>query len=763
MDNRYGISMALGIALMVTTGRGVVGAQEAPAASERDEIATPQPEDSAVKAVLATNPRTPRELVRAAQLVADLDRPELAKELLKQALDMDLDQQQLVRLEESFGVGVFLDMASRAELAPEAQQLNEAVLAATTRHLQDPTRLAGLVKQLQDPSPEARREALIGLERSGAAAVGPLVAVLADPSRAAEHGNVRAALVRLGGDAVDPLIALVESGDPKLAVEAIELLARLKAQRAIVFLLAPYAAEESHPDVRHAAELALLSLSGQTPSKSAALELLTQRAEEHFDRKRPPREDLDGQARLWTWDADAKQLVSRTAPADEASLARACRLARDACSVAPGNERARVLHLATLLERAAYENGLEKPLEATEGTVAGRVAEFEPEVIEDVLEYALETGHAPAATAAARILGRVGNPDTLLCQGSATAPLARATWDADRRVRLAAVQAILRMDPIHSFPGSSRVVDALVYFANSTGVPRALVAAPSTAEAQRVGGYLVALGYELDTAVTGGEAIRKLLASPDYELALVDAALERPTVHFLLQQLRHDCRTAKLPVGVTARAGQLGRARHLARNDPLAEAFSRAHTQEAVQWQVEQLMKRAGPERVLAAERGRQAAWAMKWLAELTGREQRIYDLSPAQDVAMAAITDPRLGLDAVRVLGNLGTPECQQALVDLASRWTQPLELRLAAAEAVRQTIQRNGILLTTEQILVQYDRYNRSENLDPGTQEVLGLILDCIEAPTRVEQQEETVRSHSHEAATGGRVPAEDPPSAL
>ena len=129
-----------------------------------------------------------------------------------------------------------------------------------------------------------------------------------------------------------------------------------------------------------------------------------------------------------------------------------------------------------------------------------------------------------------------------------------------------------------------------------------LVAGPSTAEAQRVGGYMAALGYVVDTAVNGREVIRKLLASPDYELALVDAAIERPTVNFLLQELRHDCRTAKLPIGVIARAGQLERARHMTRRDPLAMAFSRPHTQEAVQWQVGQAL-RAGqasrrPERV---------------------------------------------------------------------------------------------------------------------------------------------------------------------
>ncbi len=99
----------------------------------------------------------------------------------------------------------------------------------------------------------------------------------------------------------------------------------------------------------------------------------------------------------------------------------------------------------------------------------------------------------------------------------------------------------------------------------------------------------------------------------------------------------------------------------------------------------------------------------------------------------------PPLAPDAVRVLAHLGTPECQRALVDLASRWTQPIELRLAATRAFREATEQKGILLTSEQMLQQYDRYNQSENQDPGTQQVLGLILDCIEAPARAEQPED------------------------
>lgn len=748
MDHCPRVWTVLLIALGMTIASKPARTQEPPAAEEPPavgvpplggtrpaEAGTPAAEDPAVEAILATNPSTPLEWVRAAKILADLRRPELAKAFLKKTLDAQLDQEQLVALEDFFGSGVFAEMATRTELAPEARQLGDAVLSAVRSYLQDPARLASLVGNLQDASADVRYRALVELRRAGGAAAGPMVAALANPGRAAEHANVRAALVRLGADAVDPLIAILESGDPQLVAQAILVLADLGDERAIVFLLAPFASNESVPLVRQAAEVGLLKLLGRRPTTEEAAGMLVERAEEYSGGSRPLREDVDGRVELWAWDAAAKQLTTKSYLAEDAARVVASRLAREAFTIAPEAPKARLLYLATMLEEAAYANGLDRPLDASENTPAGRASEFGPEIVEELLVYGLESGHAPVAAAAARILGQTGKAETLLYQGARPAPLVQATWHADRRVRFAAVEAILGLEPILPFPGSSRVTEALSYFASSHQAPRVLVAGPSTAESQRVGGYLVAMGYELETAVTGRDVVRKLLASPDYELALIDAAIQRPTLDFLLQELRHDCRTARLPVGVIGRAGRFERARYLARRDPLAEAVTRPHTEDVVRGQVDGLVGLLGRERVAPAERQSQTAQALKWLAALSGDKRAVFDFHRAEEAALAALFLPSVAPDAIVVAGNLATPESQQALVDLASRWTQPLELRGAAVRSFRHSVEENGILLTTDQILRQYDRYNESETLGVATQQVLGLILDTIETPARIE----------------------------
>ena len=49
---------------------------------------------------------------------------------------------------------------------------------------------------------------------------------------------------------------------------------------------------------------------------------------------------------------------------------------------------------------------------------------------------------------------------------------------------------------------------------------------------------------------------------------------------------------------------------------------------------------------------------------------------------------------------------------------------------DAFARSVERQGILLTSVEVLRQYDRYNRSETLDEATQQVLGQLLDTLES---------------------------------
>lgn len=715
-------------------GAGQGAKKDAAATDALPSVTVPDP---AVEAILETKPSTPSELVRAGNALAGFRRPDLARQHFKRVLDAGLDPKALAALCDEFGQATFSGIASRRDLAPEGKQLAEAILTAKTRQLQDPQRLAGLIEKLKDPSPALREQAVAGLQDAGAAAVGPLMAVLADPQRAAEHAAVRVALASLGPDAHGPMVAMLDASDPKVAAQAIRVVGAIRDYGPSFFLLAPCCQEKANPEVRAAAQNAAKQVWRYVPGRQEAAQMLADLARRHLKRREPLAEDPSGKVILWSWDDAKKEATPKPYSPDDAARRLAARFARDAYAILPERREILLLHLMALLEQAAYENGLDKPLSTDKDAPAGKVSAFGTGTVEDVLAFAMQEGRAAAATAAARLLGQSPGAEQLLYRASQPCPLVVAVRHSDRRLRLAAVEAIMGMQPRVPFPGATYVCDALRFMASSDGTRRVLIGGPRVDDAMRLGGYLAKLGYEFDTATTGRDLLRKALDSPDYEFILVDAILSYPTVDSLVQSLRRDGRTGLLPVGVLARSGDLERASRLVRDDRRARAYPRPHDQETVRWQVEDLLT-LSVDGVSAAERKQQAGLALDWLARLTGPDaEGVYDLSRVEKPVFAAAGVPGLSAKACVVLGNLGTPEAQQVLVDLGSRKMLPLAERKAAVEAFVTAVQRRGLLLTTPKIQLQYDRYNQSVQDDSATQAVLGMILDCIEAPTKTLSQ--------------------------
>ncbi|MGA2253992.1 MAG: hypothetical protein ABSG53_04965, partial [Thermoguttaceae bacterium] len=337
------------------------GGEKAKAAGKAVNLAPP--EDPVVTALLASNPRTPSEIFSTAQLLLQAGRPELAKGFLKKLLDAKLDDGQWTALLEEFHTPAFTDLAGRTELRPESEELIHVALSAVNRRLQDPARIAEQIKQLQDPSPDVRLRAVASLRAARGAGVNALIGALADPQRAVEHAAVRAALVAMRGDSIDPLADIIERAEPELMIEAIRALAQMRATQATVYLFVPALSEESDVRVRAPARAAIVQLLGQLPTKTQAAQQLFDLARSYFAGKQTMRVDVDGRVTLWTWDPATKQCKPRNCAPDDAARAIAARLARAARSLSPDNHRVQTLALAAALEQAVYERGLDKRLD----------------------------------------------------------------------------------------------------------------------------------------------------------------------------------------------------------------------------------------------------------------------------------------------------------------------------------------------------------------------------------------------------------------
>ncbi len=756
-----------------------------------------------VEALLQTKPTTASECFQAAKILVELERLDLAKPFLARVLAMKLKPEQLAELADQFGSPAFLGMAARLELNPEAQQLSTVVLDAAKQVRQDPGRIEQWIAQLAAPSIADRNRAMFGLLEAGGAAIGPMVRILADPKREAEHAAVRSALVAMGGGAVEPLLGLLEDASPNLLPQAIRVLAALKADRAVPRLLGIAFGLEHDPGLRALAQAAVEHIAGTRPTPDDAVSLLMSYSHEYFDRQRPVSGAMEGRVELWHFEGE--MLEPKAYAEDAARRLLAARLARDAHAIVPEDRDAQRLQLITMLEQAAFDHGLGKPLPTDPGMPAARAIEAGPVVLEEVMQEALATGHPAAATAAAFLLhktaagGRIAesvpvesvsaesvpvesapadsspaesasvdpayeaaarapeaeapaeikaNTDTaaapetrdgadlaelLIHRGPTASPLVQAAIHTDRRVRMAALESIVALQPTRPFAGSHHVPRSLAYAASTGGSPKALLAGPKSEEMLRLAGFLAARGIGVDTATNGQEMLWLAASSPDYVLILADSRLDNPTIDIALQKLRYDYRSADLRVGVLARAEEYGRAEHMVRNDPAALWFAWPHDEATFGWQFGKLIGIDAPHLVPPKERQRMAARAMDLLLEISRPGQELFDVRTIDDVSLKALNVPELAERATVLAGRLGTPAAQTALVNLASRRTAPIALRRAALTALGRTIEQHGILLVATQIEQQYERYNASGTRDQATQQVLAHILDYLEAPTK------------------------------
>ena len=702
---------------------------------EKTDSAEPAvPDDPAVAAILETKSSTPGECIRAAKILSDLKRPDLAKQLLQKVIDAKLSQKDLAKLGEQFTSTMFLQLSAQADLRPQAQALADLVLSARNAELQNPQRLAELIKQLHDQSEEKRNNAFSGLMEARGAAMTAMIAVLADPSREAEHPRICTALAAMGRQASEPLFEVLDKADPKLKIQSIAILSESRPPALQLSLFKPYLSEKSDATVRAAAAAALRKIGGALPTKDQAVRLLTENSKNYFNLRQPMPGIVDGKADVWRWDEARRECTVMQLSASDAAREMSSRFARDAFAITPDDVGVVRLYLATLLEAAAYQKGLPATLDDNDSAVV-EAKQLGAKAIEEAMDFAMSNGHIAAATAAAQILGKIGQADELLYFGSKISPLALALHSTDRRLRISAARAIVSLKPQRPYAGSSYMLPTLAFFASTSGQRRVLLAGGNVEDMRKKVSVFSAAGFKVDNAVDGREVMRMAVSSPDYELAMIDMGIDQPPINMLLQQLRHDYRSADLRVGLIARDGFLERAEHLSESDTMAKAFSRPHDDASLAWQLEQLATIKPQEFVGFDERQRQANEAMDMLAELGRTSGKLYDIRLVEKAALTALYTPSLSLKAIDVLAMINSPESQRTLADIAGNAAQTLQVRQAAVSAFRRNVQSFGILLTTEEINKQYQLYNASKILDQPTQKILGLILDCLEAPTKSE----------------------------
>jgi CheY-like chemotaxis protein len=763
-------------------------------AAAKPYIDTSKAEGIAVQAILDSKPATPKKQIEAAQSLLGLGYPEYAREIiapLSASPPVGAEASKLVR---DFGSSLFLNWLGRPEMAPEGHTLAKTILANAADYIRNPVQIQAAITDLSQPGAKANRARLALREAGlsampslfaaladpsrkaefpairGAilayreAAIDPLMPLLLS-NDARLRAEAAVLLGRLGAESAAPYLAALAVSDTDADVQL---------------------------DDARTARWALRKLGNDVPSRDAAILYLDEKVTEALDDKGAPKYDYQDTRRIWNWNDAKRELSVREVPIEQDRRETAARLAEALARVQPNDpwhQRRRLLAQLAYEQSVAGDRGALAPATSPGVKLAN---EMGVDAVDGVLADALKSANVPAILACCRILGASGRPELLTRHQPQPAPLAEAMRFVDRRVRRAATDAALRLNYLDVYPGDSNVIANLEHFIATSGAQRILIGHGNRDEAARLAALWSEMGYTADFATSGKRLFEMAVATPDYQMILVSDTVDRWNVLETVQWLRRDRRTFDIPIGVMKRpqpfateqplarrsaleprrdaappppnnyGGQAGFIRNTAEVQnspdlkldvvpvlvpleqpnrfaevaaaevPLAVLVSTPVSHDGADWVTRELQDRAGG-RLYPLERiVDDASWAVRWAAKLSDQypDGDHFDLNCLENALIKALSVPELAIPAAKCLGHLGTPQAQTALIDQASLNGVDLAARQAAATAFAKTIVVHGTLLTKQQLLDQYERYNASANDVPESLTILANVLDAIEA---------------------------------
>lgn len=673
-------------------------AQEAPTPPAEIERLAPET-NPAVLAALELPRTEPKHYLSAVLSLVKLKRPELAAPIFKELTEQQLTDDQRADLVAQFGSYRLMELSRVPELAPSAQEFADASIAAAAKRDRDPKRLSKLINDLESSNAAARNAARIDLSMTGEEGVVATLEAFARQADPQKRQKLAAGIVAMNPSAADPLLAMLSTSDEALRHDVIRILKEMKVTLAKPFI----AGETSTADEERLLDEAIGA---------------GQRGMRFFD------VDANDEAAIWQWDDNAKKLVAARYPIQDAQIVWSARLAVEYARVRPDMRLAQCQALVLGLEADAITGGGRSP------AVEQLLSAADGDLLNMVLHAAKKHDFIESAVAAAEALGKQGDVAVLFAAAPNPSPLAAALEYPNRRVRFAALGAIMALDPPAAFPGASHVPETLGYFTTGGTDRRAVVAMPVADHATTLSGRLAATGIEAEPATRGAAAVALAQQSSDLELVLLDMDIHSSGVRDVIYALRTNPATGQVPIGLVATSDRLDAAHNLAGEHERIVAFPRPQSDEALSNLLDRLKSISGREQVTPEQRAAMAGQSLVWLGQLLAREHTFYDLRRQAPVVEAALYLPAMSGRAVEALALVGTPSSQRSLVDFASHLTVPIEERRAAAEAFTKSVQLHGILLTEDQILEQYDRYNASVSLDADTQQVFGSLLDTIES---------------------------------
>lgn len=703
----------------------------------------------------AQEPKTPKELWSAIDYLIRTGQAKKAVPYLDKFLKSQAGDQSFVEIRDRYGLGSVMRLGDDPATARYAELIAGKLIEATRRYATQPDRLRRFVTALTG-SPEEQSYAISHLREAGPIAVPYVIEALNRPGiRPEDRARLVQNLGLLDHTAVPPLLALLESGNPRLMADAATALGPIGDPRVIPFLTYPAASAASPPELRAAAQTAISRLTGK-PYEASSRSPIHVLADAAWQFHRHQVEFPGDPVAVWVWNKEQNAPVSQSMRRADAESYFGLMLADQAIKLDPRHLEAQAVDLSLSLQKAIDRVGFSAfPAQDQGAYAAARKAG--PAVLTEVLHKALSDGKDELGAVAASALGEVTQPAELAHRGRPH-PLVDALVSPGARTQFAAARALVSMAPTLPFPGSSRVVPALARFVTAQSPPRAVVIDSNPARGSQLVGSLRGLGYETVLESRGDQGFLAAADTTDIELVLVSYALhgERTwSLTDILTNLKSDARTADLPVFVYGPLSlELNRP-----NLPLDFPGVRFLVQPMTPEILEKLIG-GRPSRFSGGDRAGYAQQATALLAQIAQQPHSPFehDLKAAEPALMTALSQPATSMAASTALGDVPDSRAQRSLADVVLDPSRPVDLRRNSASQLVRSVKQYGPLVSADQE-TRLAMVSHSES-DPPLRTVLESAVTALRSWS---QKHRTLPQGARVPGAATTVPVPAPASAV
>jgi hypothetical protein len=476
------------------------------------------------------------------------------------------------------------------QIKNDTKALQDRLSAALKAKRPTPERYALLIKKLATGDPEERAFAAGELGVARIDAMPHLISALRnrDPE---QRRAILELLPYLAPETVLPLGAALDVPEVSVREDILEYLAapskrpeiRAAKMELVPFLWYYAAAPDQPEEVRRLAAEAISALTNRDPKAlPISTGALTREAETYYRHK--GRFASGNRLALWRWDPAEKRLVSGLpgVPTEEDLLkgteeerAAKTRLVQDryeeyyarrfltqALQLDPTYEPAQRLMLLVRIDKAASRQAIGKPLPADLQTLLART---NPDLLTKILEQALSEDQVPVILATVQALGEMADVRAARPVSRGEPPLVRALNYPDRRVQMAAAEAMMRIPARPSLVAAGRVVEVFQKAADASLIdtagakprtPKILVAIGQTGtkpgdlndHGHFIEAAVKAAGLEPVRVTSGREVERTLIERNDIDGVLLDVNIANPELPFVLARIRESANAGNLPL-----------------------------------------------------------------------------------------------------------------------------------------------------------------------------------------------------------------------